>query len=445
MSQIKTSTGRYTISGLYWVCALGMFAAGLSFSVRIGVSGAIKAEIFDAINLASSGELIGAAIGASFTGYGLAVLIVSPFLDLVGAKRVMLLAAGCFIVGPLMLMMPLTLGGASGAGAIVTAGMAIAGIGWGCVEGSVNPLITAAFSTEKTKRLNMAHAYWPVGIFLGGVLALLLLEKLGLDWRVNLAFIIAAGVALGALTLRQEFPPTEAKQLGVGFTDMLAEPFRRPTFWIFFAIMFLTASTELAPASWVDITLTQTTQMPGIIILLYVSAVTFVMRHFAGHFAHRLSDVGLLCLTAVPAAIGLYLLSFAHSPLAALFAATIWGIGVCYMWPTMLAAVSYRYPRGGAWVIGLAGFAAAIAMQFILPVLGSIYDQAKLAKAGGEAAFAALQPGAEMTEVLNYAATVSFQTVAIIPVVLVVLFALIWAIERARGLLGGSEVAKGVE
>ncbi len=96
-------------------------------------------------------------------------------------------------------------------------------------------------------------------------------------------------------------------------------------------------------------------------------------------------------------------------------------------------------------LIGLAGFAAAIAMQFILPFLGSIYDNAKLSKAGGEAAFAALTPGAELTDVLNYAATVSFQTIGIIPMILIVVFAVIWAVERWHGLLGGRHGAQEVE
>ena len=46
--------------------------------------------------------------------------------------------------------------------------------------------------------------------------------------------------------------------------------------------MFLTASAELAPGSWVDVALTQTVGMPGILVLVYVSAIMFVMRHFAG-------------------------------------------------------------------------------------------------------------------------------------------------------------------
>jgi hypothetical protein len=212
--------------------------------------------------------------------------------------------------------------------------------------------------------------------------------------------------------------------------EMLAEPFKRPTFWIFPAIMFLTASAELAPGSWVDIALTQTVGMPGILVLVYVSAIMFVMRHFAGALEKRFSDMGLLCMCTIPAAIGLYLLSLANSPLTAIVAATLWALGVCFMWPTMLAASARRFPRGGPWSIGIVGFAGAMAIYFVLPEIGKIYDRAKLDKAGGESAFAALQPGPELNHVLAYAAEQSFQVIALVPVALFFIFGAVWLAER---------------
>lgn len=218
---------------------------------------------------------------------------------------------------------------------------------------------------------------------------------------------------------------------------MLIDPVKRPSFWIFFVIMFLTASTELGPGSWVDIALTHTVGMKGIVLLVYVSAIMFIMRHNAGPLVHRLSDMGLLWACTVPAAIGLYLLSIASSPIPALIAATIWAVGVAFMWPTMLAAVSQRYPRGGPWTIGLVGFAGAMAIQFVLPKLGAIYDSAKLKSAGGEAAFAALQPGPQLNDVLAFAAARSFQAVAVIPLILFVIFGVVWALERKHKFGGG--------
>lgn len=420
----------YNRRGIFWICVLALFTAALSFSIRTGASGAIKAALLDPAVPAHSGEWIAAALGNSFLGFALSLLVISPLLDLIGAKRVILFASACYIVGPLLILMSPSMGGIDQVYGLLTAGMVISGFAWGATEASINPVVATLYPDEKTGELNALHAWWPAGIVTGGLASLLFFQQLGLGWQALIGLIPISGAAFGLWALTQQFPKTESTVRGVPFKEMLAEPFKRPSFWIFPAIMFLTASAELAPGSWVDIALTQTVHMPGILVLVYVSAIMFVMRHFAGALEHRFSDMGLLCMCTIPATIGLYGLSVANSPLTAVIAATLWAFGVCFMWPTMLAASARRFPRGGPWSIGIVGFAGAMAIYFVLPQIGKIYDQAKLAKAGGEAAFAALQPGPELSQVLAYAAERSFQVIAIIPVVLFFVFGAVWLGER---------------
>ncbi|CAN7609294.1 MFS transporter [Phenylobacterium sp. LjRoot219] len=422
----------YNRKAIFWICVLALFTAALSFSIRTGASGAIKAALLDPAVPQHSGEMIAAALGNSFLGFALSLLVISPLLDVFGAKRVILFASACYIVGPALILLSPQMGGIDAVYGMLTVGMVISGFAWGATEASINPVTAALYPDQKTKELNILHAWWPAGIVLGGLASLLFFQQLNLGWQALIALIPIPGALFGLWALTQRFPKTESTVLGVPFTEMLAEPFKRPSFWIFPAIMFLTASAELAPGSWVDVALTQTVGMPGIVVLIYVSAIMFVMRHFAGALEHRVSDMGLLCLCTVPAAIGLYLLSFAASPLAAIAAATLWAFGVCFMWPTMLAAVARRYPRGGPWSIGIVGFAGAMAIYFVLPQIGKIYDTAKLEKAGGDAAFAALQAGPELQQVLAYAAKQSFQVIALVPVVLFFIFGAVWLAERKR-------------
>jgi hypothetical protein len=182
----------------------------------------------------------------------------------------------------------------------------------------------------------------------------------------------------------------------------------------------------------VDIALTRTVGMKGIILLIYVSGLMFVMRHFAGTFAHKLSPIGLLWVSCFLASAGLILLSVANSPVTGLLAATVWGTGVCYMWPTMLASASERFPRGGALLIGLMGTAGTLSIKFVLPWMGNIYDKTKIELAGGEAAFKALS-GDRLNEVLGAAAQKSFRVVAILPAILLLVFGAIWLYDKARG------------
>lgn len=426
----------YNRRAVFWICVLALFAAALSFSIRTGASGAIKAAVLDPEVPLRSGELIAAALGYSFLGFALSLLIISPLLDLIGAKRVILFAAACYIVGPLLILFSPNAGDFGTVYMLLAVGMVVSGIAWGATEASINPVTAALYPEEKTKELNILHAWWPAGIVVGGLASLLFLQQLELGWQVLIALIPIPGVIFGLWAMTQRFPPTESRAMGVPFKEMLAEPFKRPSFWIFPAIMFLTASAELAPGSWVDVALTQTVGMSGIVVLIYVSAIMFIMRHFAGALEHRFSDMGLLCLCTIPAAIGLYLLSLASSPLTAIVAATLWALGVCFMWPTMLAAVARRYSRGGSWTIGILGFAGAMAIYFVLPEIGKIYDRAKLQAAGGEDAFAALQPGPELQQVLAFAAEQSFQVIALIPMLLFFVFGAVWLLEKKRGALG---------
>ncbi|MEQ1496105.1 MAG: MFS transporter, partial [Novosphingobium sp.] len=74
-----------------------------------------------------------------------------------------------------------------------------------------------------------------------------------------------------------------------------------------------------------------------------------------------------------------------------------------------------------------------LAIWVVLPEIGKIYDKAKVAKAGGEDAFKALQAGTpEMHAALAHAAEVSFKTISVVPVILFFIFGAVWLFERGR-------------
>jgi hypothetical protein len=253
----------------------------------------------------------------------------------------------------------------------------------------------------------------------------------GLGWQIKLAMVILPAVAVVGLCIGVRFPPTERAAAGVSVAEMFRE-LRNPLFIVLFASMFLTAASELAPGQWVDFALSRTVHMPGILLLVYVSALMFVMRHFAGPLVHKLSPIGLLWCSCLLASLGLVSLSLANSPAMGILAATVWGTGVCYMWPTMLATASERFPRGGALLMGLMGTAGTLSIRFVLPLMGTIYDNKKIEAAGGEAAFNALPQGPELERILGIAAQTSFRAVAILPAVLLAVFGGIWFYDRSK-------------
>ena len=110
-------------------------------------------------------------------------------------------------------------------------------------------------------------------------------------------------------------------------------------------------------------------------VLVYTSAIMFILRFFAGPLVHKFSPLGLLAICSVIAALGLYLLS-ASTGVMILIAATIYGLGKTFFWPTMLGVVAERFPKGGALTLNITGGMGMIAAGVIgAGVLGFIQDK----------------------------------------------------------------------
>lgn len=460
---------------LFIISVIALVTAGISFSLRSSIADALKTTFLDPIDPARSAEMLGSALGVAFLGFAFTIAIGSALLDLLGMGRLLGGASLCFIAGGILIE---TTPHATAAGDLAPfhwlyAGCLVTGMGWGLVETVINPLAATLYPEDKTHRLNVLHAWWPGGLIMGGLLGLGL-GRLDLGWQAKYAVVFLPAVIFGAMCLVTRFPKTERAAAGIPTRVMFGQ-LGRPLFIVFFCCMVLTAASELAPGQWVDFALTRTTGMQGIWLLIYISGIMFVMRHFAGAFAHRMSPVGVLWVSCLLAAIGLFLLSQASSPVTALLAATVWGTGVCFMWPTMLAAASERFPRGGALLMGLMGTAGTLSIWFFLPRMGAIYDQVKLALAAhqdpgnpfilmlsaighgvsallhlgtaplaneaGAAAFAALEAAAKsdpaqravLDGILDQASRTSFEAVAILPAMLLVVFGAVWLYDRSRG------------
>ncbi|HTA19796.1 MAG TPA: MFS transporter [Polyangia bacterium] len=415
---------------LFVLSCLCLATTSMSFILRGSIATDLKTQLFDPIDPIHSATMLGDALGWAFPGFAFMVLIGSAVVDYLGMRNLLMLCGINFIVGPLLTIMADRIAPGAGAANVVAIGMFLNGLGWGCSETVINPLTTSIYPTEKTHRLNILHAWWPAGIIIGGLLALGA-SALKVGWRVEFGLLLVPAVAILALAAGTKFPKTERVAAGVSSGDMYKQAFR-PGFVLFFLAMFLTSSSELAPGQWVDMALTRTVGMRGTILLIYVAGLMFVMRHFAGPMVRRLSSVGLLWCSCLLASIGLLALSAANSPVTGFLAATLWGTGVCYMWPTMLASVSERYPKSGAFGMGIIGSAGALAIKFVLPKMGSIFDTAKSAAAGGDDAYKLLS-GPAKDAVDAAASAASFRFVAVLPAILLVVFGAIWLNDRRKG------------
>jgi MFS family permease len=420
----------YNKSRLYFISCLALTMAGINFSMRANTASDLQRVFLDPVDPIHAATMIGTILGLPFLGFAFTIAIGSPLLDYIGMRLLLPLSGICFSLGMMTIMFADQFASGAGIYTVLWIGALMTGIGWGLVETVVNPLIATLYPDEKTGKLNSLHAWWPGGIVIGGLLGVGM-SSIDMGWQAKLAVVFIPAIGVITMSMGLKFPPTERAASGVSTREMFAE-LANPLFIVLFLSMFLTAASELAPGQWVDLTLTRTVHMQGIWLLVYVSGLMFVMRHFAGALVHKLAPVGVLWFSCLLASLGLVALSFADSPVLGLLAATLWGTGVCYMWPTMLATASERFPRGGALLMGLMGTAGTLSIQFLLPIMGAIFDTTKVAAAGGEAKFNALK-GEELEQVLGIAAQSSFRAVAILPALLLIVFGAIWFYDKSKG------------
>ena len=400
-----------------------LFNASCVAIATTGVVFSIRGDILDALGteFRLSRYELGLLLSPAFWGNTVANVIGGSLVDFVGMRRLFFLStlgyvAAIFVV----LFTPAPIGGETSQFAflLLYTGFLLFGLSQGLVEGVVNPLAATIYPTEKTHKLNVLHAWWPGGLIVGGAVAYTLTRAWGLDspdvapetlalgWRVKLAVALITPIAAALLVLRQPFPVTERVRAGVSHSAMFQEALR-PMFLLWFALMWLTASTEVAPGQWIPSLITNLTGMQGILILIYTAGLSFALRFFAGGLAHRMSPIGLLAASSVLSMVGLYALSMIDSAGEAFLAATLFGVGTAYFWPTMLSVTSELFPRGGAFLLALMGGAGNLAIAFVLPVIGAWYD--------------------------TQGAATALRYVAVLPAILTVIFAALLFYYKSRG------------
>jgi MFS family permease len=424
----------YNPNRLFFLSCMALVAAAWVFVLRAS----IMADLGSTFGLTSA--QVGGSVGTAFLAFGISCFIGSPLCDYLGMGRLLGLACILHVAGVLLTVFSPSLVHTIPAVQLISLSQFTVGFAHGLVEAVINPLAATIYPDNKTHKLNVLHAWWPGGIAIGGILAFLAKDLLHLGWQVRFGMVLLPVVIYGAMLIGQKFPPTERVASNVSNADMFREV-AKPAFLVLVFAMLLTASLELGPGQWVDAVLSKTVGFPGILVLVYVSMLMFGFRFFAGALAHKFSPVGLMWISSILAGLGLFALSAANSPVLGILAATVWGMGVCYMWPTMLGITSERFPKGGALAMGIIGAAGSIIINVGLGVIGSIYDFFTLKYLPGVtnlkdfAERAATDPNLQnqLEHAKTLAAPYAFRYVGLLSVVLVVVFGIWWLVDRGSG------------
>ena len=400
-------------SALFWASCTALLVTSLSFGIRAGVLARLGVEF----NLSSS--QLATIAATAFWGFPLAIVIGGFIVDVIGMKKLLVMAFVFHLLGIVLTVF------AGGYWSLFFSTLLI-GIANGTVEAACNALVTALYPDNKTTKLNHFHLWFPGGIVIG-TLIVFLLDKIGIGWQIQVGLMIIPTLAYGFLFSRLAFPATERVASGVSTAQMYKAAVS-PLFLFMFICMFGTAITELFTGQWIDVLLRSVTSN-ALLILTVSTGIMVIGRAFAGPVVHRLAPQGVLLVSAILATLGMYLLG--HSSGNTVFVgALVFGMGVCYFWPTMLGFVAEYIPKSGALGLNLMGGAGMFAVSIYTIFMGGKYDQllASHLPAGADlGAFRNAAPGSDMAlqlvEAQRSAGPEVLDLTMMIPVVLIVAFA----------------------
>jgi MFS family permease len=427
---------------LFWGCFIALITTSYAFISRMILCGGQFITDFG-LDKVQVGELQGAGVWP----FGVSIILFSLFIDRIGYKTAMIFSFVCYLAYTLMAFAAYGVIQGLEGDALLAAqhkgytllywGSIILALGNGTVEAYINPVVATMFNKDKIKWLNILHAGWPGGLVIGGLVTIGLATHT--DWRLVLGLILVPAVLFFFMLVGITFPRSEREQAGVGYVEMLKElgafgalvgfglvfaqlfqvlvpagwnwpgwAFWIPTAVVVVAFMAITksfgrgilaflivimmplATTEIGTDGWISSLMEEPMKAAGHHpgwVLVYTSAIMVVLRFFAGPLVHKLSPLGLLATCATLAILGLTALSkTANAGMLAIFAAaTLYGIGKTFFWPTMLGLTSEQCPKGGALTLNSMGGIGMLAVGILgFPFIGFLQESTATAKLQSE-------------------------------------------------------------
>ncbi len=372
---------------LFIASCLALTVTSMTFAIRAGMLGPLGIEF------GLDNQQIGTIASTAFWGFPLAVIIGGMLTDIIGMRNLMIVAFLSHIIG---IVMTILAGGFWG----LFFSTFLIGAANGLVEAACNPLVATLYPENKTTKLNHFHIWFPGGLVIGG-LVVYFFNQMGLGWQWQMATMLIPAVIYGIMFFGEKFPVTERVAKGVSTSEMYSSMLT-PLFLFMVICMFCTAITELGTNQWIAVLLDNVTDN-AILLLVGVSTIMAVGRGFAGPIVNQFSTPGVLLVSAILSAIGLYWMSIASGNV--IFAATaVFAFGVTYFWPTMIGFVAEYIPKSGAVGMAVMGGAGMFATAIFQPIIGSVYDAQLVEALPAGADLAAYKAAAADTaEAIEYA------------------------------------------
>lgn len=436
---------------LFLLSCLSLIVTAMTFGIRAGILTQLSEDF------ALSDTQLGWVNSMAFLGFPLAMVAFGFLYNVLGARLIMILAFVGHLLG-----LTLTIFADGFLGLLIST--FFIGFANGSVEAACNPMVADLYKDDKTKWLNRFHVWFPGGIVIGAGISYFM-TKQGISWQPQIAVMLLPTLIYGVMVFTTKFPeaikgtsididikgivlisaifallvlvgtPNNVVTslpggiilpvlltIALTFALILFRTGRKRDAFLLIAlmgIMSLTATSELGTQQWVERILGSTGAAP-MVILAMVTGIMAVGRYFAGPLIHALNPLGVLLMSAIVTTLGLFMMSSATGGMVYL-SAIVFAVGVCYFWPTMIGVTAQYIPKSGALGMSLVGAAGMFALTFWNPVIGSWIDAARQeAIASGVA-----ESGVELA-----AGQAALSKLVMFPVVLIILFTILFALRK---------------
>lgn len=397
-------------SRLFLASCLAIITTAFSFSIRAGILPQLGTEF------KLTGEQLGFINSMFFFGFPISMVIGGLVYHTVGPKIIMQVAVLAHTLG---ILLTIYAGGYTG----LLISTFFIGFGNGCTEAACNPMIADMYSSNKlNKMLGRFHMWFPGGIVIGSLISKFMTDS-GFTWQAQIWILMLPTVVYAFLFFGQPFPKPKVEgvtSLAKNFQAMLT-----PLYIVLFCCMALTAITEFGPNQWVAVVLSSS-GADAMLVLALTFGVMTIGRLFTGPVVAQFGQTGVLLGGAMLAAIGIYMFSTVTGPIAYL-AAVIFGLGVCFNWPTMIGFVAQRVPLSGALGMSIIGGVGMLSTSIFQPIIGRWIDSDHAEKAAAGLTGPALELAAGQ-------ATLS--TMMTFPIILIFAFTLLFFWMRNRRAAG---------
>lgn len=413
---------------LFWACFIALITTAFGFIIRAMIIGD-WAEEFN-LSETEKGEIFGVGLWP----FAVSIVVFSLFIDRVGYGNAMIFAFVCHVASAIITIMAKGYWGLYIGNLIVALGNGTVE----AVINPVVATMFVREKTKWLNILHagwpgglVLGGLITIGMGSSGVLT----QWTGMEftWEHKVALILLPTIAYGLLMLTCRFPVSERVAAGVSYKEMLKEfgalgalivgglmvwevanvfdkmgvifqgwsdnaefwtkagisvaisvafgayvqSLGRPMFVFLLLVMIPLATTELGTDTWITDLMKPAMTEFGIAagwVLVYTSFIMMVLRFFAGPIVHALSPLGLLMASSAVAAVGLVALSQSTGAMI-LAAATLYGFGKTFFWPTMLGVVAEQFPKGGALTLNATGGVGMLGVGVVGAVfLGYIQD-----------------------------------------------------------------------